>query len=53
MIKTEVMILWQLDHRNVVKYKETYEDKNKLYIITEFCPKQLFDIKDGPNFSEK
>ena len=42
-MKDEIDILWQLDHPNVVKYHETYEDKNKIYLVMEYCPKNLFD----------
>jgi len=32
----EVQILNQLDHPNIVKYHELYEDKKSLYLVMEF-----------------
>ena len=53
-IQEETHILHELDHPNIVKYFETFEDYNYVYIVTELCPKgDLFDMmkrkveKDG------
>ena len=35
-INGEVQILNQLDHPNIVKYFEVYEDKKLLYIVMEY-----------------
>ena len=44
LIMREVAILSNLDHPNIVKYFETYEDKKYLYLVTEYCSGgELFD----------
>ena len=54
-IRQEVIILSSLDHPNIVKYFETYEDAKYLYLVTEYCPGgELFDkIADNGVFTEK
>ena len=43
-IKEEVKILTSLDHPNIVKYYQTYEDTKYLYLVTEYCSGgELFD----------
>ena len=43
-IKEEVKILTKLDHPNIVKYYETYEDHKYLYLVMEYCSGgELFD----------
>ena len=37
-LKDEVRILCTLDHPNIVKYYETFEDTNYLYLVMEYCP---------------
>ena len=37
-IKREIDILRSLDHPNIVKYFETYEDENYLHIVMEYIP---------------
>ena len=37
MLKEEIKILSGLDHPNIVKYYETYESPNHLFIVMEFC----------------
>lgn len=40
----EVEILTKLDHPNIVKYYETYQDDKYLYLVMEYCPGgELFD----------
>jgi calcium-dependent protein kinase len=34
----EVAILQQVDHPNIVKYYETYEDDKFVYLVMELCP---------------
>lgn len=43
-IKEEVRILTTLDHPNIVKYYQTYEEGKYLYLVMEYCPGgELFD----------
>ena len=43
-IKEEVRILTTLDHPNIVKYYETYDDIKYMYLVMEYCPGgELFD----------
>lgn len=36
-IKTEVKTLTKLDHPNIVKYFETYDDHKYIYLVMEYC----------------
>ena len=36
MIMEEVAILNKIDHPNIVKYYETYEDESKAYLVMEY-----------------
>jgi len=36
-LKTEVSILQRVDHPNIVKYYETYDDTKNIYLVMEFC----------------
>ena len=51
----EIDLLKHLDHPNIVKLFEVYEDKQSLYLITEYCSGgELFDaIQSKSHFSEK
>ncbi len=43
-IKEEVRILTKLDHPNIVKYYETYDDVKYMYLVMEYCSGgELFD----------
>lgn len=43
-IREEVRILSGLDHPNIVKYYETYDDIKYMYLVMEYCPGgELFD----------
>ncbi len=43
-IREEVKILTRLDHPNIVKYYETYEDQKYMYLVMEYCSGgELFD----------
>lgn len=43
-IREEVKILTTLDHPNIVKYYQTYEDTKYMYLVMEYCPGgELFD----------
>ena len=35
-IKEEVAILTKLDHPNIVRYYETYEDDKNIYLVMEY-----------------
>jgi calcium-dependent protein kinase len=44
-IKEEVAILTKLDHPNIVKYYETYDDMKYIYLVMEYCSGgELFDL---------
>lgn len=52
----EIDILKTLDHPNILKVYEFYEDDRYLYIITELCNgKELFDVisEKDETFSEQ
>jgi calcium-dependent protein kinase len=51
----EVGILKQLDHPNIVKIYEVFEDPKRFYIVTELCKGgEVFDeILRRDHFSEK
>ena len=36
-LKDEIKMLASLDHPNIVKYYETYESPNYLYVVMEYC----------------
>jgi len=36
-LKDEIKTLAALDHPNIVKYYETYESPNYLYLVMEYC----------------
>ena len=36
-LKMEVSIMQQVDHPNIVKYYETYDDFKFIYLCMEFC----------------
>ena len=55
-IRTEFKILSTLDHPNIVKYYETYEDSKYLYLVMEYCPGgELLDkvASEHRNINEK
>lgn len=37
-IRDEIKILTMLDHPNIVKYYESYDDEKFLYLVMEYCP---------------
>ncbi len=53
--KQEIVILQQLDHPNVLKLYEYFDDKKNVYLVTELCTGgELFDkIIAEEYFSEK
>ena len=43
-LKYEIDVLKNLDHPNILKLYEVYEDKQNIYLVTEFCSGgELFD----------
>ncbi|KAM3146719.1 Protein kinase domain containing protein [Paramecium bursaria] len=54
-LKEEVEILRNLDHPNIIKIFEFYQDSRNFYIVTELCTGgELFDkIVEQNNFSER
>jgi serine/threonine protein kinase len=42
-LRNEIQILWTLDHPNIVKYHETYSDREKMYLVMEYCPYSILD----------
>ena len=58
-IDNEVEIIWQLDHPNIIKYFEKFENSSYIYIVTEYCPGgELFDkivktSQSAGSFTEK
>ena len=44
-LKDEIDILKRLDHPNIIKYYETYENNKYMYIVMEYWPGgELFDV---------
>ena len=44
LIREEITILNILDHPNIIKYFESYEDRYYMYIVMEYCSGgELFD----------
>lgn len=64
-IKEEVKILTTLDHPNIVKYYETYDDVKYMYLVMEYCSggelfdkiasqkNQMFGEKEAANIMKK
>ncbi|KRX01612.1 Protein kinase-like domain [Pseudocohnilembus persalinus] len=52
--KREIDIMRELDHPNIIKLYETFEDTRNIYLVMEMCEGgELFDrILDKGNFSE-
>lgn len=53
-LKYEVNILKNLDHPNIVRLYEVFEEKKNIYLVTELCEgRELFDeIQKRKKFSE-
>lgn len=46
-LRTEIFIMCQLDHPNIVRIEEVYESSNEIYIVQELClGGDLFDRLD-------
>ena len=54
-LSKEIEVLAELDHPNIIKYYETYEDENDFHIVMELCTGgELYDrIVKRKYFSEK
>ena len=54
-LQYEIDILRNLDHPNIVKLYEVFEDKHSVYIVTELCTGgELFDeITKKKHFKEQ
>lgn len=54
-IKLEVEIMYKLDHKNIVKLHNHYEDDESFYLILEFAPKgQIYTLlKREGRFAER
>ncbi|CAK84516.1 unnamed protein product (macronuclear) [Paramecium tetraurelia] len=54
-LRIEIEILKRLDHPNIIKIYEFYQDHKNIYIVTELCTGgELFDkIQDQQAFSER
>ena len=48
-IRNEISVLKSLDHPNIMKIYEFYEDKENMYLITEFCGGDAANIQDKYN----
>ena len=50
-VMEEIRILIQLDHPNIVKYYETYEDEKQVYLVMEYLAKGDLEskLKDMPH----
>lgn len=50
----EVILLKELDHPNIIRMHEVYEEKASFYLVTEICEGgELFDvITQLKNFNE-
>lgn len=55
LLETEINILKTMDHPNIVKLYEAYQDKKRYFIVTELCTGgELFDqIIKRPYYSER
>jgi len=52
-LRREIAALASIKHRNIVAFRECYEDNNHVYIVTEVCGQELYDhIVDNGFISE-
>lgn len=55
-LKSEVQLMQTVDHPNIVKYYETYDDKKYIYLCMELCKGgELFEkmLERGTPYTEK
>ena len=54
LIRDEISTLCALDHPNIIKYYETYESPNYIYLVMEHCKgSELFEKLASNNDDEK
>ena len=46
----EINIMGKVDHAHIIKYYETYEDANYIFLVMELCQNGSLEdrIKNGP-----
>ena len=46
----EIQVMNKVDHPHIIKYFETYDEKNFIYLVMELCQNGSLEdkIKDGP-----
>lgn len=53
-LSREIEVLANLDHPNIVRYYETYNDFSYFYVVTEYCSGgELWDAVKGKGLDEK
>jgi len=45
--KREVALLKSLNHKNIVKYLDEFYEKEKLYVVMEFVPRNLLEVLEA------
>lgn len=51
MTKKELEVLYQLNHENILRLKDHFEDRNGIYLITEFVRGVLADTRRKTSLS--
>jgi len=53
-LKNEIQIMQRVDHQNIVKYFETYDDKKYIYLVMELLTGgEFFDMDKDTPLNEK
>jgi cyclin-dependent kinase-like len=45
--RREVALLKALNHPHIVKYLDEFYDKEKLFVVMEFVPRNLLEVREG------